>query len=82
MSHDHPFYGKTILRDQEQEYISQLLSKYKGHPVNDELKQKVWDELMQEKYLGRITIPFKLALRKDPEGKFPEYLEVILDTKV
>jgi hypothetical protein len=82
MSHDHPFYGKDIIRDQEQRHIQRILAKYRNEPVTDELKQKVWDELMMEKHLGMITIPFKLAMRKDPSAKFPSYLEVILDTKV
>lgn len=83
MSSSHrPFYGKEIVRRQEQEYIQKLLRKYKDESVNETLKQKVWDELMQEKHLGRISIPFKMALRKDPTGKFPNFIEIILDTKV
>jgi len=80
--HEHPFYGKDIYRGREQAYIGDLLKKYKGLPVTEELKQKIWDELQMEKHLGRITIPFKLAMRRDPTGTFPEYIEVILDTKV
>lgn len=80
--HDHPFYGFHIIRRSEQEYIQELLKKYKNETVNDDLKKKVWDELQMEKHEGRITIPFKIALRCDPTGKFPDYLEVILDTKV
>lgn len=79
---NHPFYGYEILRDPQQEYIKDILKKYEKEPLNDELKQKVWDELMQEKHLGNITIPFKLAIRRDATGKFPPFLEVILDTKV
>lgn len=79
---EHPFYGFNIIRNQQQEYIKKLLKKYRKEPVTEELKQKIWDELQMEKYSGRITIPFKIALRKDPLGKFPEYVEVILDTKV
>ena len=61
-----------------QEYIKNLLKKYKGHPVNDELKKKIWNDLQMEKYHnGRITIPFKVTLRKDIYGKFPGYVEVI-----
>lgn len=80
--HERPFYGKPIIRRTEDEYINSLLEKYRNEPVNDALKQKVWDELQMEKHLGRITIPFKLATRLDPTGKFPDYIEVILDTKV
>lgn len=82
MSEEHPFYGYDIIRREQQEYIENLLKKYKTHPVTDDLKKKVWDELQMEKHLGNVTIPFKLAVRKDPTGKFPDRLEVILDTKV
>lgn len=78
----HPFYGYEIVRRKEQEYIETLLAKYKHDPVNDALKQKIWDELQMEKYHGRITIPFKVVMRSDASGLFPNYLEVILDTKV
>lgn len=42
----------------------------------------VWDELQEAKRLGRISIPFKIALRKDPSGSVPTHIEIILDTKV
>lgn len=77
-----PFYGHAILRAKEQDYIKKLLEKYKHEPVSEELKKKVWDELQMEKHYGRITIPFKLGVRRDPYGKFPDVIEVILDTKV
>lgn len=78
----HPFYGYDIVRRTQQEYIQDLLKKYKNEPVTEALKQKIWDELQMEKHQGRITIPFKMAIRRDPYGKFPEYIEIILDTKV
>ena len=81
-SHDHPFYGHVIIRREQEEYIKSLMQKYQHEPVNEELKKKVWDELQMEKHYGRITIPFKLAVRMDPYGKFPDLLEIILDTKV
>lgn len=80
--HDHPFYGQEIVRQNQQEYINNILNKYKNEPVNEELKKKIWDELQMEKYYGRITIPFKVTLRRDSTGLFPDYIEVILDTKV
>lgn len=80
--HHLPFYGKKIIRQKEEEYIKTLLKKYQKEPVNEDLKKKVWDELQREKHCGRIAIPFKLGVRKDPSGKFPDVLEVILDTKV
>jgi len=79
---DHPFYGKDIYRDREEEYIETLLKKYKKEPVNEELKEKIWDELMWEKHLGNIHIPFKVVIRKDAQNKYPDTIEVILDTKV
>lgn len=79
---EHPFYGHEIIRRQEQEYIQTILKKYKGEAVTDELKKKIWDELQMEKHLGKITIPFKVVMRRDPSGRFPSYVEVILDTKV
>lgn len=80
--HEHPFYDIDIIRREQQEYINHLLKKYKDEPPNDELKKKIWDELQMEKYRGRITIPFKITARRDPYGKFPDVVEVILDTKV
>lgn len=79
---EHPFYGYDIIRRKEKEYIENLLKKYQNEPVTDDLKKRVWDELQMEKHLGNVKIPFKLAIRKDPTGKFPDRLEVILDTKV
>lgn len=78
----HAFYGVEIIRRKEQEYIRHLLKKYKGEVINEELKTKIWDELQSEKHLGRITIPFKVVLRRDANKKFPDYIEIILDTKV
>ena len=80
--HEHPFYGYYIYRDQQQDYINSLLKKYRHEPATEDLKKKIWDELQMEKHLGRVTIPFKITTRCDPYGKFPNYIEVILDTKV
>lgn len=79
---EHPFYGKEILADREQEYIRQLLHKYRLETADEDLKKKIWDDLQQAKYLGKVTIPFKVVLRRDQTGKFPSYIDVILDTKV
>jgi len=78
----HPFYGTEIVRKKEQEYIQYLLKKYRDQPATESLKEKIWDELQIEKYLGRIKIPFKVVLRRDSYHKYPDYIEVILDTKV
>ena len=53
-----------------------------GEKVNEELKKKIWDSLQKVKHEGRLTIPFKVILRQDPSGKFPNWVEVLLDTKV
>ena len=79
---EHPFYGTEILRNKEQAHINALLSKYKNEPATEELKAKIYDELQMEKHFGRIKIPFKVYLKNDPTGKFPNYVEVVLDTKV
>lgn len=79
---EHPFYGHEILRQQEEEKVKSILARYKGEEANDALKKKIWDDLQDAKHKGLITIPFKVALRKDVYGKYPNYVEVILDTKV
>lgn len=78
----HYFYGKPIPRHSEQERIQRLLAKYKGEEVTEELKRKVWEELQREKHRGTLTIPFKLAIRRDAYNLYPPFLEVILDTKL
>jgi hypothetical protein len=79
---EHQFYGFDIIRQKEQDHIQSLLRKYRNEPVTEELKAKIWDELQMEKYRGNVTIPFKLVMRRDASKKFPDYIEVILDTKV
>ena len=78
----HHFYGRPIFRNKEEKMIESILEKYKKEPANEELKQKIWDELQLAKHEGKITIPFKLELKKDPTNKFPDLIEVILDSKV
>jgi len=82
MEEEHYFYGKPIYRSREQEYIQELLSKYRKEPVTEELKQKIWEELQLAKHEGRITIPYKIDIRQDPSKNFPDYIEVVLDTRV
>lgn len=77
-----PFYGTDILRAQEQAYIEAILAKYRDMPASEELKIKIYNDLQEEKHLGKIKIPFKVVLRKDPSGKRAPYIEIILDTKV
>jgi len=78
----HPFYGIDILKDREKEFILNLLKKYKNEPVSEELQKKIWNELQMEKYKGNVKIPFKVVIRRDLLKKYPDYIEIILDTKV
>lgn len=81
--HEHlPYYGKKISRAQQQEYIRHILSKYRKDPPNEDLQKKIHDDLMQEKDLGHVTIPFRVLLEKDETGARPAYIEIILDSKV
>ncbi|MGA8164878.1 MAG: hypothetical protein WB791_07645 [Waddliaceae bacterium] len=79
---NHPFYGEDVLRHQEQRAIEELLAKYKNEPVTEELQKKIWDDLQTEKSSGRIMIPFKVVMHRDVSRRFPDYIEIILDTKV
>jgi hypothetical protein len=79
---EHPFYGMDIFRRKEQAYIQDLLKKYRHESVTEELKSKIWEELQMEKHQGNIHIPFKVVMRRDAPKKYPDYIEVILDTKV
>lgn len=81
-SHNHPFYGVEILRARQQEYVQKILKKYRKKPADEALYKEIYDELQREKALGNLTMPFKVALRKDPTKVHPDYIEVILDTKV
>ncbi len=80
--HEHPFYGVEIIRREQQEFVNKLMKKYKGQRVTEEMKKKIWDELQWEKHLGRLTMPFKMTVRRDPYGIFPDVVEIIMDTKV
>ena len=83
MSHEtEPYYGKTICRDEEQLYIEKVLSKYKGEPATEELRKKVYNDLMREKHVGHVTIPFKIVLVKDDTGCGVDYIDILLDSKV
>jgi hypothetical protein len=77
-----PFYGKEIDPGSEQECIEKILSKYRHEPVSEELKKKIHNELAAAKARGVISIPFKVVMQKDSTGKHPDYIEVILETKV
>lgn len=76
------FYGVDILRHDEEKKVRQILKQFDGEPVGDELKKKIWDALQDAKYRGEIKIPFKVVMRRDYTHKYPEYVEVILDTKL
>lgn len=79
---EHPFYGKHVFRHQEQDYIQSILAKYLKEPVSESLKEKIWNDLQMAKYEGKITIPFKVVMRRDIYGQYPEYVDIILDTKL
>ncbi|MFT4554275.1 MAG: hypothetical protein ACI9S8_002925 [Chlamydiales bacterium] len=82
MSENHLFYEKEIIREDQQRYIEKILEKYKLEPVTDELKQRIYDDLSRERYLGNITIPFKIIEKRDNSGVHHPYIEVLLDTRV
>lgn len=82
MSNELPFYGSNIICRNEEAYIQSLLAKHRGKPATDALKKEIWDELQMEKYYGRVTVPFKVVLHRDVYGKFPDFIEILLDTKV
>ena len=77
-----PFYGREIDPSQQKEEIKKILSKYIQEPVSDDLKRKIYNELIDAKARGKITIPFKVVMRKTPGNVHRDYIEVILDTKV
>ncbi len=77
-----PFYGKEIDPDQQQKEVEKILSKYAQEPVSNDLKKKIYEALLHAKNTGRISIPFKIVMRKDPSGVHRDFIEVILDTKV
>jgi len=79
---EHPFYGHEILRDRQQATVQKILTQFDGEPVTEELKKRIWDALQEAKQRGDVTIPFKVVMRRDASKKHPEYVEVILDTKV
>lgn len=82
LEEEHPFYGIHIISRKEEKYINNILKKYRNEAVTEELKGKIWEELQMERYLGHLTIPFKVVMRRDAEKKFPDYIEIILDTKL
>lgn len=77
-----PFYGSEIHPDLQQKEINKILSKYIQEPVSKDLKKKIYDELTTAKASGKITIPFKVVMRKHPSDVHRDFIEVILDTKV
>ncbi len=82
MSHTEPYYGKVICRDEEHVYIEKVLAKYRNERATEELRVKIYDDLMWEKHLGHVTIPFKVILVKDESGHAVDYIDVLLDSKV
>ena len=82
MEEEHLFYGKVIHRQREQEYIQSIIQKYNKGEANEETKKKVYEELMMAQFEGLIHIPFEVNLVKDPFKRYPDYIEVTLDTRV
>ncbi|MCB1136212.1 MAG: hypothetical protein KDK78_08090 [Chlamydiia bacterium] len=79
---EHHFYGSTISRQQQEEVIEHALAKYKGLPATEDLRQKVYNDLMLLKHEGAVTIPFKVLLKVDENRNTRPHIEVILDTRV
>lgn len=83
MSKNHPpFYGKEISPDIEKKIIQDILLKFKDESATNETLEKIWKELECNKLKKIITIPYQVVLRRDPKKQFPDYIEIILDTKV
>lgn len=82
MSEHPPFFGEHISREQQAEFIGEMLQKYKGEAPTATLKDKIYTELMLLKHEGLVTIPFKVVLENDPTGVRPDYIDVVLETKV
>jgi hypothetical protein len=82
MSEAHLFYGKEIVREKQQEFIQQILHKYRNEKASEELKEKIYNDLFAEQHKGNITIPFKVLFKKDETGTHPPCIEVLLDTRV
>ncbi len=77
-----PFYGRNIDPRQEKNEIEKILSRYSQEPVSEDLKKKIYDELTEARAQGKISIPFKVVIRKTPSNVHRDYIEVLLDTKV
>lgn len=83
MSHAHKyFYDEPIFRSRQQAFVNDLLKKYKNEPATEELRQKIYDDLSAEKAKGTLKMPFKVILKQDALHRFPDQIEILLDTKV
>ncbi len=69
-----------IFCNQEQATIERILAKYRLEPVSEELKKTIYNDLVAAKADGKISIPFKVVMRKADAQR--DYIEVVLDTKV
>lgn len=76
------FFGKEIHPDEEQKTIESVLKKYEFDEANDALKKKIYNELVDLKRAGKISIPFQVVLRNDIFKRHRPYIEIMLDTKV
>ena len=76
------FFGKKIDPDHEQAIIESVLKKYRMEEASEELRKKIYADLVALKENCEITIPFQVVLRKDFFNKHRPYIEIVLDTKV
>lgn len=82
MSSDHLFYEKVINRKGQQEFIEQILAKYRHYPADEKLKELIWNDLMAAQHRGELTIPVSVSLCHDPNDQYPNYVKIELDTRV
>ena len=81
-SHDKPFYGKWIISDDEEQRIKKLVAPYQKKPPTEEVRKEIYDLLSDARFRGEISIPFRVILYKDIYKKYPDRIEVLLETKV
>ncbi len=70
------------LINQEQKTINAILAKYTHEKPDENLKKKIYADLMSAKEKGTLTLPFKVTLRKIPDPSVTDFIEVTLDTKL
>ncbi len=71
-----------LLINQEQKIIESILKKYELEKPDEELKKKIYKDLMHAKSKGLITIPFKVILRKKNDPNMRDFVEIVIDSKL